>query len=104
MTYQSLNPATGKLLKKFEEITDKELETKLAAAANCYKTWRHKSYAERAKIVEKAAALMHAHIDDFAKPMTLEMGKRISEARGEVEFSSSILSYYAKNEIGRAHV
>ena len=97
MTYQSLNPATGKLLKKFEEITDKELETKLAAAANCYKTWRHKSYAERAKIVEKAAALMHAHIDDFAKPMTLEMGKRISEARGEVEFSSSILSYYAKN-------
>ena len=97
MTYQSLNPATGKLLKKFEEITDKELEAKLATAAACFKTWRHKSYAERAKIVEKAAALMHAHIDDFAKPMTLEMGKRISEARGEVEFSSSILSYYAKN-------
>ena len=30
MTYQSLNPATGKLLKKFEELTDKELETKIA--------------------------------------------------------------------------
>jgi succinate-semialdehyde dehydrogenase/glutarate-semialdehyde dehydrogenase len=40
---------------------------------------------------------MHEHIDDFAKPMTLEMGKRINEARGEVEFSSSILAYYAKN-------
>ena len=32
MTYQSLNPATGKLLKKFEELTDKELETKIATA------------------------------------------------------------------------
>ena len=41
MTYQSLNPATGKLLKKFEELTDKELETKIAAAAACFETWRH---------------------------------------------------------------
>jgi acyl-CoA reductase-like NAD-dependent aldehyde dehydrogenase len=56
MTYQSLNPATGKLLKKFEELTDKQLETKIAAAATCFETWRHKSYAERAAIVAKAAA------------------------------------------------
>ena len=37
MTYQSLNPATGKLLKKFEELTDKELETKIAAAADLFR-------------------------------------------------------------------
>jgi acyl-CoA reductase-like NAD-dependent aldehyde dehydrogenase len=36
-------------------------------------------------------------VDEFAHTMTLEMGKRISEARGEVEFSSNILAYYAKN-------
>ena len=35
--------------------------------------------------------------DEFATSMTLEMGKRINEARGEVEFSSNILAYYAKN-------
>jgi succinate-semialdehyde dehydrogenase / glutarate-semialdehyde dehydrogenase len=97
MTYQSLNPATGKLLKKFEELTDKELETKIAAAATCFKTWRHKSYAERAVIVAKAAAIMAAKVDEFAHTMTLEMGKRINEARGEVEFSAQILAYYAKN-------
>ena len=97
MTYQSLNPATGKLLKKFEEVTDKELEAKIAAAVACYETWRHKSYAERAVIVAKAAALMHAKADEFAHTMTLEMGKRINEARGEVEFSVRILNYYAKN-------
>ena len=45
----------------------------------------------------KAAAILHAKADEFAHTMTLEMGKRISEARGEVEFSSNILAYYAKN-------
>ena len=97
MTYQSVNPADGKLLKKFDELTDKQLETKLAAAATCFETWRHKTYAERAVIVAKAAEILHAKVDEFARTMTLEMGKRINEARGEVEFSVRILSYYAKN-------
>ena len=97
MAYQSFNPATGKLLKSFDELTDGELETKLATAAKCFETWKHKSYAERAVIVAKAAALLHKKADEFAHIMTLEMGKRISEARGEVEFSSNILGYYAKN-------
>ena len=43
MAYQSFNPATGKLLKNFDELTDKQLETKLATAANCFKTWKHKT-------------------------------------------------------------
>src|ERR1700678_3267964 len=97
MAYQSLNPATGKLLKKFEELSDKQLEDKLATAEKCFKTWKLKTYAERAVIVAKAAALMHDRVDKLAHTMTLEMGKRISEARGEVEFSSNILAYYAKN-------
>ena len=37
MTYQSLNPATGKLLKKFEELSDKQLEEKLATAEKCFR-------------------------------------------------------------------
>jgi succinate-semialdehyde dehydrogenase/glutarate-semialdehyde dehydrogenase len=97
MAYQSFNPATGKLLKSFDELTDGELEKKLATAAKCFETWKHKSYAERAVIVAKAAALLHKKADEFAHIMTLEMGKRIGEARGEVEFSSNILGYYAKN-------
>src|SRR5277367_5290362 len=97
MTYQSLNPATGKLLKKFEELTHKELETKIATAATCFETWRQKTYAQRAAIIGKAAAILHTKADEFAHTMTLEMGKRINEARGEVEFSARILAYYAKN-------
>jgi len=47
--------------------------------------------------LNKAAALLHAHVDDFAKLETLEMGKRINEARGEVKFSGDILAYYAQH-------
>ena len=97
MEYQSVNPYDGKLLKKFENLTDKELETRIATAEKCFETWRHKTYAERALIVGKVATMLHAKVEDFARIMTLEMGKRISEARGEVEFSSRILAYYAKN-------
>ncbi len=66
MTYQSLNPATGKLLKTFDELTDKQLEEKLATAAACFETWKHTTYAERAVIVAKAAALLHDQAEAFA--------------------------------------
>jgi succinate-semialdehyde dehydrogenase/glutarate-semialdehyde dehydrogenase len=97
MTYQSLSPFDGKLIKGFDDISAAEYEAKLAAAQSCFETWRHKTYAERAVIIAKAAELLHEQADTFAHTMTLEMGKRIGEARGEVEFSSRILAYYAKN-------
>ena len=40
MAYQSLNPATGKLLKTFVELSDKQLEEKLAMAEKCFKSWK----------------------------------------------------------------
>ncbi len=97
MTYQSLSPFDGKLIKGFPDITHGEYEAKLAKAQACYETWRHTSYHDRAAIIHKASTLLHAQADAFAHTMTLEMGKRISEARGEVEFSARILAYYAKH-------
>jgi len=97
MTYSSVNPFDNKLVKSFDEVTDKQLEEKIAVATECFATWKLTSYAERAKIVHKAAKLLAEQADHFAHIMTLEMGKRISEAKGEVEFSAQILTYYAKN-------
>jgi len=97
MTYQSVNPFDGKVLKTFTETTDAELETAIATAASCFSTWRHTSFAERAEIAAKAAAIMLERVDDFARPMTLEMGKLIEEARGEVVLSANIIDYYAKH-------
>jgi succinate-semialdehyde dehydrogenase/glutarate-semialdehyde dehydrogenase len=97
MSYQSVNPANGKVLKKFKEMTNKQLEKALKTAATCFETWRHKTFAERATIVTRAATLMRERADELAKPVTLEMGKLIAEARGEVALSADILDYYAWN-------
>ncbi len=95
--YQSVNPNNGNTLKTFPELTDAQLETRLATAAKTYESWKTTPYAERAKIVAKAAELMHADVDKFAKHATLEMGKLINESRGEVKYSGDILAYYAKH-------
>jgi succinate-semialdehyde dehydrogenase/glutarate-semialdehyde dehydrogenase len=97
MTYQSINPFSGEPVETYNEMSDQELDAAIATAATCFEGWRKKSYAERAVIIAKASALMHDQADSLAHTMTLEMGKRIGEARGEVEFSSRILAYYAKN-------
>jgi len=55
----------------------------LVAADSCFKTWRHKSYANRAAIVNKAATLMRAQVDDFARFATRGMANGIDEARGK---------------------
>jgi succinate-semialdehyde dehydrogenase/glutarate-semialdehyde dehydrogenase len=95
--YQSVNPSTGITLKTFEEFTDVQLETALATAATCFETWRTKTFAERAIVVAKAAALLRERVEEFARPVTLEMGKLIAQARGEVLLSADILDYYAQH-------
>src|ERR1035437_3327513 len=97
MSYQSVNPYDGKILKTFKELTDKQLETALRPAATCFETWRRTTYVKRAAVAAKAAAIMRARVDKFARPVTLEMGKLIEEARGEVALSADIIDYYAKN-------
>jgi len=116
MAYQSVNPNDGKLLKSFEHLNNAQLQTALAAADACFQSWKTTRYDQRAAIVNRAAALLLSHVDDFARLETLEMGKRIDEARGEVRFSANILAYYAQHaeqflapvkldpRLGQAHV
>ena len=97
MPYQSINPATGKILKTFKELTEPQLEKALKTAAACFESWRHTSFKHRAAVASRAAAILRQRVDEFARPMTVEMGKRIDEARGEVVVSADIIDYYAKN-------
>ena len=97
MAYQTTNPFTGKVLETFPSTTDAELETLLARADACFGTWRHVTFTKRAAICKKAAAIMRSRVDDFARPVTLEMGKLIEESRGEVALSADIIDYYADN-------
>src|ERR1035437_7659122 len=97
MSYQSVNPYNGKLLKTFKEMTNPQLEKALKTAASCFDKWRYTTFPGGAVVAAKAAAIMRARVDEFARPVTLEVGKRSAEARGEVALSADIIDYYARN-------
>lgn len=96
--YQSLNPATGKVVKVFPQATDAEVHSALDKAQEAFtKDWRFRPIAERAQVIGRAADLVRERRSELAAIITLEMGKLIGEAEGEVALSADILSFYAKN-------
>ena len=97
MTYQSVNPYNGAIVKTFDSFTDAEVEASLVKAATCFEMWRRATFPQRGAVAAKAASIMRTRIDEFARLITLEMGKRIDEAKGEVLLSAAIIDYYAKN-------
>lgn len=98
MAYQSVNPANGEILRSFDPHTDEQMRRALETADNTYRRiWSRMPIGERAAIVGRAASLMLERKDSLARLASLEMGKRISEGRGEVELSAAILEYYADN-------
>ncbi len=97
MAYQTINPATGEVMRTYPEISDTELEASVRRAHAAYEfDWRHRSIADRAHIVSGAAAKLREKAEEYAQFLTLEMGKLIAEARAEVSLSADILDYYAK--------
>lgn len=97
MAYQSINPASGEVGQSFPELTDAELETAIVATAACYEDWRRTSFAQRAAIMSKAASIMRDRSEELARLVTLEMGKLIAQAQGEVSLSADIIDYYAEH-------
>jgi len=98
MAYQSVNPFNGQVLKTFNEHSDEQVSGFLDCASRCFQDkWRNATFAERASIAHKAASIMRTRADDFAQPVTLEMGKLIGESHEEVALSADIIDYYADN-------
>ena len=93
MSYQSVNPYTGELLKSFSLQTDAEMLEALARADARFNSFG--TISERVAILKRAAEIMMERREELAALVTMEMGKRIQESRDEVSLSSAILAYYA---------
>ena len=85
MPIQSLNPATGKLLRSFDPLTPEALEAKLVIAAAAAKTYPHEPLEQRAFWMRRLAVLLENDLEELALTMTLEMGKTLTSARLEVQ-------------------
>ncbi len=97
MGYQTVNPFDNKAGASFEELTDEQARQLLAQAQNTFESWSQTSFDERAAVCRRAAAILRHRPDEFARLLTLEMGKLYAESLGEVELSAQIFDYYAEN-------
>ena len=95
--YTTIDPATGEESAQYAEISDAELDDLIGRSAAAYRSWRTTQLEQRRAVLSRAAELHREQADELAKLLTLEMGKPIAQAKGEVALVASIYQYYAEN-------
>jgi succinate-semialdehyde dehydrogenase/glutarate-semialdehyde dehydrogenase len=95
MAIESRNPTTGELLKTFTPLSPAEVDARLDRAMAAFRTWQRNSFADRAQLLNAVADRLERDADEFARLMTLEMGKPIGEARAEALKCARGCRYYA---------
>jgi succinate-semialdehyde dehydrogenase/glutarate-semialdehyde dehydrogenase len=97
MSYATTNPYSGETVATFDYATDEEVAKALDNAQAAFESWKETAFAERAAVMHKAAEILRKEKSEYAKLLTLEMGKVTAEAEAEVDLSADIFDYYAKN-------
>jgi succinate-semialdehyde dehydrogenase/glutarate-semialdehyde dehydrogenase len=97
MPIASISPATGETLQTFEPLNGQQLDEKLQRAFETLQSYRWTSFAERVPLMMRAAEILESEKEDFARLMTVEMGKPINAAVQEAEKCAWVCRYYAEN-------
>lgn len=92
---QSVNPATGQVIRQYRPLEAAELQSLISKAGSAYESWRQTPLPQRAGLLRRAAALLCEKKDDLAALISLEMGKPLRESRAEIEKSAWVCEYYA---------
>ncbi len=95
MAIQTINPTTNQVVKSFEAMSPKAVDAAVEQAARAYTDWRKTSYQDRSNLLMEVTHLMRARKTYLAQLITLEMGKLIGQAEGEIDLSADIFEYYA---------
>lgn len=93
--FDSLNPATEKSIGKFQRSTSKDVDNAVSAAWRAYEKWKSVPAPRRGGILLRVAALLKQNKERLARLETMEMGKVILEARGDVQEAIDIFEYMA---------
>lgn len=91
-----LNPASGDVLAELPHATTADLDRALVAAQYAFAAWRNTAPLERGRILRRGGALIRERLDAIARVMTLEQGKPIAEAKGEILYACEVLDWYAE--------
>lgn len=97
MSFSSRNPATGEILERFDAHSAAHTEERIHIAAHTQQTWRDVPFGERSALMDRAAAALESGREEYARTISLEMGKPVTQARAEVDKCAWVCRFYADN-------
>jgi len=97
MSIQSINPATGEVLRSFEPLKDEAVKAKIAIAHAAFKDYAEVPLEHRALCMRKLAGILESEVEELAILLTQEVGKTIESSRQEVRKCAAGCRYYAEN-------
>lgn len=95
-TIDVINPATGEVIATVPNLSSYEARLAVSAAYSAQKEWANKSAKERSIILRRLFDLIIENQDDLAKILTVEQGKPLAEAKGEIAYGASYFEWYAE--------
>ncbi|MDB6177654.1 NAD-dependent succinate-semialdehyde dehydrogenase [Paracoccus sp. Z330] len=90
------DPATGNVLGSVPDVSAQQTQAAISAAEDAFSSWRRRSPSERADLLMAWHDLMLASAEDLALILTLEQGKPLAEARGEISYGASFVKWFAE--------
>ena len=93
----SINPATNKPIKNYNEMTNEESSQIISLADEAFKSWKETTFTHRSELMKNAAKVLRENSEEYSVLMTMEMGKPIVQSRAEVEKCAWVCEYYAEN-------
>ncbi len=95
-TLEVNNPASLEIIGNVPKCTGSETKKAIDDANNAFQTWKETTAKERSVILKKWGELITENVDDLAKIMTIEQGKPLAEAKGEILMGASYIEFYAE--------
>lgn len=95
-TFPIHNPATGETIAQVADLGVDETRRAIAAAAEAQILWEQKTAKERSQLLRSWFELVMQHQEDLAQILTLEQGKPLTEARGEIAYGASYIEWFAE--------
>jgi len=92
---KSINPATGVMIEEYSEHTPEEVSRIIDQVHDTWLLWKETSFDERAAMMKNAANILRSRKEEYARLMTLEMGKLFRESVSEIEKCAWVCEYYA---------
>ena len=90
------NPATLEIIGKVPNFSAEETKSAINDADEAFQSWKNTTAKERSIILKKWSYLIIENVDDLAKIMTIEQGKPLAEAKGEILMGASYIEFYAE--------